>query len=643
MRTVGGCVGALLGVLALLTAASPVPASAVPGDGAPAAAPTLSLAELGAVGPLELYGQTGTATLTVPVPPGLRPGTLNAVVERPVFLRSAVLTVVQNRRTVAEVPLPPEPRASLSIPLDGVIVENNALTVTIHSYLLPEDGYCLDPTNPLRLVDGSVTFTGTEAVPVAIADFLPPVLRRLTIAIPDEPSLAESDAALRLGTAVAAQYRQQNVGVEVTALPDGQGLPPAASAPLERQVAIREGPDPGLSLQGGPGVPVLRISGPAAELTNQTRLLASDLRRLAVSSGAVVGPLEKTPQLPGDSLTLRELGEIALSAQALAPQVTIGIDATRLGRSARDIRIHLQGSYTPAPENIGAQLVVRVGDEVIDRWAAQPDGVIDRWVQLPDRVLQRFTSVDVAMEIAGVTGRCGEFAPLTLTIDDDSVVQSAAADPPVPPGLQSLPQAMLPRIEIGLGAERFADTARAMAILAGLQQVSALPLDTAAVEFAQAADGVSPAVLIAAEGWDRDDIPLPVALSEGELTVDAVDTAGQTVTLRLDPTVGLGSLQAVFDGRRSLLIATSNGAPGQLDRLLGWLNDDPRRWAPLDGSALLSAPGRDPVTVPASAASQAAPRESGAGNTAVIWVAAGVFAAAVIAGAVLLLLRRRRA
>ena len=41
--------------------------------------------------------------------------------------------------------------------------------------------YCLDPTNPLRLTNVTVTYNGVEAVPTAVADFLPPILRRLTI------------------------------------------------------------------------------------------------------------------------------------------------------------------------------------------------------------------------------------------------------------------------------------------------------------------------------------------------------------------------------------------------------------------------------------------------------------------------------
>ncbi|MGB2920523.1 MAG: hypothetical protein WA944_10315 [Mycobacterium sp.] len=62
------------------------------------------------------------------------------------------------------------------------------MSVTLRTYLLPVDGYCLDPTNPLRLSDGSISFAGVEQAPAAVADFLPPVLRQLTIFVADDPT-----------------------------------------------------------------------------------------------------------------------------------------------------------------------------------------------------------------------------------------------------------------------------------------------------------------------------------------------------------------------------------------------------------------------------------------------------------------------
>ena len=60
----------------------------------------------------------------------------------------------------------------------------------------------------------------------------------------------------------------------------------------------------------------------------------------------------------------------------------------------------------------------------------------------------------------------------------------------------------------------------------------------------------------------------------------------------------VGSLQTVFDGQRSVLIATSSGSAAQLDELLRWLSSDPQRWPGLNGRAIISLPGQTPVAIP---------------------------------------------
>lgn len=141
------------------------------------------------------------------------------------------------------------------------------------------------------------------------------------------------------------------------------------------------------------------------------------------------------------------------------------------------MRVHLRGSYTPLPAAIGGQLVASIAGEVIDRWPADASGTVDRWVDVPDRLLQRYTSLGLRLDIAGDTGRCGEFQPLTLTIDGDSPVLSSPAEPPVPGGFQSIPQSLMPRAAVGVDGG-FDDTRRAVAIMTGLQRLSALPIDT---------------------------------------------------------------------------------------------------------------------------------------------------------------------
>lgn len=640
--------GALQVIVAMLVAFVLLPAgmaNAAPEDGAALAnSPTLPLTVLGSDPDLALYGQQGSSTLTFPVPPGMIPTSLNITSQLPVNVRTGTLTVAQEGRILARVDIPVGPPGPIVIPLDGVRVVGNAVTLLLQAYLLPIEGYCLDPTNPLRLTDITLSFAGAERPPATVAEFLPPVLRKLVIFVGAQPSQAESDAVVRIATAVVAHYGKQYPAVEVKALTDRDVPPVDGGGQFERQIVIAEGPDNGVSLYdvGGP-VRALLISGAANQLTNQARLLGSDISALAVSSKAVAGPLESTPQLPADTTTIRRMGQPGVNATALNPQVGIALDQTRMGRPVHGLRVHLQGSYTPLPAAIGGQLVVTIAGQTIARWPAEATGVVDRWIDIPDRLLQRYTTLAVQVNISGPTGRCGEFQPITLTIDGDSAVQTSAASPPVPAGFQSMPQSLMPRVQIGIGPDAFADTGRAVQIMTVLQRLSALPIDTAVMPLQQAVDSPNPALLISADGWAQQGIDLPVSTSPapGPTTLGTVDDDGNPTTLTLDPGVRFGSLQTVFDGRRALLVATSNGAAGELDRLLDYLTADVRNGSIIDGIAVLGVPGRSPIVVAGEQADGTASSPIADGRPGWVIAAGAVLLGLLVAGLAALSLRRR--
>lgn len=629
-------------LLAFMVVAGAPGTHAAPGD--VATAPVLSLESLGFGRSLSFYGLQADTTLTLPVPAGLVPAALNGFVDAPPNLLSGVVTVIQEDRTIARVPLPSADRAPISIPLTGVRVVDNSATIRLHVNLTPPQDDCIfDPANPLRLSDVGLVFAGAEAPPTTVGEFLPPVLQQLTVFIPSAPTPVESDSAIKLTALIAAHYGRQQTRITLRTL-DGSTVPPAAAAAFERQIVIREGRDAGVALQPGPGFPSLLITGPAGAISNQIRLMTSKLWTLALSSKAVAGPLVPVAQLVPDLTTIRDLGQPGVNATALTnPRVVIPLDQTRIGRAVRNMRVHLQGSYTPLPSNLGGQVTVGVGGNNLVRWATDNTGTIDRWIDIPDRLLTRFTDLDVAVEATGNTGRCGEYQPITLTIDGATEVQSELADPPVPLGFQSLPQALMPRVLVGMkGNNAFADTARAVEIVAGLQRLSARPLDLEVVPFPQALAAAQPAVLISADGWDSKDLTLPVAAgAAGPITVAASDGAGNPATLTLDPAQRFGSLQTLYHGGRALLIATSNGDAAQLDSLLSWLRRDNRNWSALDGMALVAMPGHDPVLVKPDP--QQAPAPSPGVPAWALWLGGGVVAAVALAVGLALVRRRKKA
>ncbi|SPM35290.1 hypothetical protein MRAB57_3113 [Mycobacterium rhizamassiliense] len=644
---------ALAGVIGFLTLSAP-PSWGAPSDsGTSADSTTLSLADVGSAPMLEFWGVTSSQQLTVPVLHGLVPSTFNATVELPINLRSGTMTVTQDQRSLARLNLPATDQTPIVIPLAGAEVHDNWLTVTLRTYLAPQENQCLYPWSPLRLLNGTITYTGAEQAPTTVAHFLPPVLHKLTIFVPPSPSTAESDTAIQLATSAAEHYGRQVPEITVNPLPEGQSGPPTGPGPLERQIVVKEGPDSGLILQGSPNAPWLLISGPLnrADETD-IAVLFSDLSQLALAPKASAEALKPIVHFPGNSTTIRDLGQPFANATSLQPRVSIGLDQTRFGRSIHSVRVHLQGSYTPTPPNVGGQVEVLVGEETIDHWPTDGGGTIDRWVDVPDRLLQRYTNVDVLLDVAANIGHCGDFYTagngnqmLTLKINGDTTIQSGPAAPPVPDGMQSMPQALMPRVQVGIEPHSFGDTWRAAQIMVGLQRISPIPIETTVTTVQQAIDSSNPAVVISPDGWNHGEVVLPVSAgSSGPITVNAFSSGGKPTRITLDPAMHFASLQTVFTRNRSLLVATSNGASIQLDELLRWLNSDNKHWQRLKGVAVVAAPGQDPVTVehaPVIGAAQAAAAGTHSDNGWLWWFGAAWLGVAVLGGGVILFRSRR--
>jgi hypothetical protein len=606
--------------------------------------PTISLADLGSQSTVAFYvnRDVSSTSLTFPVPPGLTPVAMRTRIELPINLRFGNLAVTQGNRTISRQLLPAEDLAEVVIPLNGVEVSGGWVDLTLTMTAVPLEAYCWDEIAPIRLVDGAVSFDGGERPPTTVADFLPPVLRKVTIGVPGKPSQSETAAAVQVAAGVAKRNGQPEV--VVVPLPGGASTLPVPAGPLERQIVVKEGPKKGLSLQDGPGPASLLVSGAGNELAEQARLLTDDALRYAVSAGSVAQALPDPP-LESEATTVGQLTGGGLSSEAMWPRVGIEMDQTRWGYPLGGVSVRLLGSHTPLPNSFGGEVIASVGSETVERWPTEAAGTIDRTVTIPDRLLKRFTSLEITVRTTGDPGRCGDYLPILLRIDGDTAVTVQRAETPSPQGFQSLPQALGPRIQMGIGPDAFGDTVRAAQIMVGLQRASWLPLLADVTSLDQAMNSAEPAVLISADGWKDKPLALPFSVDQGRVDVTGVDAQGQSATLNLDPAKGFGSLQTVFDGQRTVLVATSTGGPGQLDDLLRYLSAQPGRWAGLDGRAILSAPGVPPITVPVPKVDYAVtPQNSPQADSEErwFWWAVGGVAAVAALGAVAILVRARR-
>lgn len=436
----------------------------------------------------------GQATrLTVPSPAGSVPSMLDAVLTVPAWLDRGWVDVESDGRPITRITLDnTAPTTAVSIPLAAVPTVDGAIALDLIPSLIPDDRYCPDPaSDAVRLIDATVAYQGQPAVPGTIADFLPVVLRTLTLFVPSDGDRETITAATIVATSVIHHYGAQPVRVAVR--PDSELAGAAPDGPFERSVVLAKNSDAGVELiyPVDQAPPRMYLTGTGSDLTDQARLITSDLSDIAVSTAASAGPSSATAQLPPESITLDDLGIGTVTGSGGATATaSITIDQTRLGRSASNLSVHLIGSYTPGAGSVRAT----VNGSPLAVWEADDTGRLDRWIDVPNSALSRVETLDISVDHPSTTGGggCSAAADTSVTVDGSTLVRSSDSTTPVPLGLRSMPQALMPQFEIAMADESYAGVVRAVTMATGLQRLSSLPLLPEVVSMEQALDGSAP-------------------------------------------------------------------------------------------------------------------------------------------------------
>ncbi|MBE7191065.1 MAG: hypothetical protein INR66_01120 [Gordonia polyisoprenivorans] len=586
-------------------------------------------------------------SLIVPVDPGTAPSELRGTAQLPPGVSGGTVDAYSGDTFLSRVVLGPAPSAPVRWSLAGIPVTDNAADITLRTDLTGEGTCRFDPETPFRVVGMTVSYSGNPTIPATVTDFLPPVLTAIDLFVPATPSPTEASAAIDLATAVVGRYKPTPIAIRTRALP-ASGAPDVAQDPTVRQIVLSENAPRGTALRTGPFGPYLQIGGRGTDLLTQSQLITSSLSSVAVASSAIAGQTAAAPQVTPTIRTLADLGVgDSESSGTGRADIGFGLDQTRLGGPTHDVRFEVRGTYTPLPSNGGGRIVVRSGTTTIASWPADATGSVDQWVDVPDRLLRRYIDLTVSLERGDDQGGCDQAQRISISLDPTAPVQFTRADPPIPTGLGSMPQALQPRAQFAWTRGDLADVSRAVTIAAGLQSLTVTPLGVDVVPIDEARASSTPAVIIDADGSARDIPTLPVSARGDVVTLDPLAAnaqAGRRQSLTLSPTVKLGALQVTRSNGRSVLVASSNGNPAQLDAVLRWLTADPRRWSNLDGAALLAVDDRTPVLIPQPDSTDTTAADTGGGSdSGVIVATAGTVAAVlVVAGAAWFVWRRVR-
>lgn len=598
---------------------------------------------LGVAEVLEFRDRSAEVAVPIPVPAGLTPRTLSTTVQFPVDLERGHLEAWSGDLLLDRIELDgAEDTVRLDIPLVGARIRSGVLDLTLRTVLHSRGEVCPDWSDrSLVLRDSEVDFEGEPEPPRVLADFIPSVVNRLEIYLPDEPSIAEAEAAAQLATTSAAAFGRRGMDIEVLSA-SGPRAPTAT--PFTRRAEIRESDQTRIELTDEE-VPTAIISGDAATLARETRSVSSDLWSLAVAGSATLNSSAPAPRALVTEGTLDELGIGSRSARSVGTvSAAFGLDQTSLARVSGDVTIDLVGTYSPPPSDRSGLIVVTAGQTVLDSWTADQAGIIERTVTVPAGALGRYTDISVSLQTAGAGAACGVLQPLTMILDGSSRVQISEPTSPAPAGFDSLPQALMPRMQVATASGSLDDTARAVTILAELQALSASPLLPEWVPMDVLLDGNVPGLLVTSESAPSQ-LDLPLTLTSGRTLEVMGAQEGEPATLRFYEDIDFASMQVVEDGDRALLVASTSSGSGELDRTLEWLGVEQERWSMLTGNVLFTAPGREPLelsTAEAVEVEAADPASTNGVNTALLVGLVVTVAGVGIAGLVWAVVRRRR-
>lgn len=589
--------------------------------------------------------------VTVPSPAGSIPSSLNAILTTPAWLDRGWVDIEAGGRPITRIELDRESTSTpISVPLSAAPTADGVIALDLIPVLIPSDRYCPNPSSDaVRLIDASVDYVGQPTLPRTIAEFLPVLLRQLTVFVPVEPDRETATAATMVATSIVHHYGAQPVRVVVRPDSELQGATP--DGPFERSIVLRENSDAGAELVYplDQAPPRMYLTGTGADLTDQARLLTSNLSAIAVATAATAGPAAPKAVLPSESTTLDDLGIGTVTGSGgSTATASMTLDQTQLGRSAADLSVHLTGSYTPGTGALRAT----VDGSPLAVWEADESGRLDRWIDIPNTDLGRIVTVDVSVDHPSDPGSdCRSGAHSTVTVDGSTQVRSSGSSTPTPLGWESIPQALMPRFGIALADESFTGVVRAITMAAGLQRLSGRPLMPEVVSMDRALDGSAPAVVIAPAADLPEEVTLPMSAS-GDTTLRVADPGsdGDPAELTIDTARPFATVQVTSVHDKAVVVASWNSTPAELDAVLSWLGADSARWFSLSGDILFAASGTDPIPLSSSELSGAADRGADSGGersdrtrTLVVGLGSAVLAVAcVVALAFAIRARRSR-
>jgi hypothetical protein len=467
---------------------------------------------------------------------------------------------------------------------------------------------CPRVTNqPAQISDLVLVLAGDTAAPNSVAEFLPPILDRVVIDVPEPITSDIAEGVLKLTARLVSKYSDQPVAVVVRS---SKTAPALQTEPFTRHFRLVEAPQPARSS--------IKLARPTDATAGSTTGSGTDtVLELRGTGNAFGGAAEF---IGSQAFTTSFTNEVVFkpgkdkdTKKARAKQFRVNLDQLRRGTSAQGVN-RAKVQFSARQSDVGGpsvRMTLRITGRVIAisgptrkatvRLSANGRALASKDVALGDgftltgaiepRVVTRENQVvvesDAILDGSGInSSKCTAGAVIRLELDANSVVSSEAGVA-VEAGFDRFPQAFHDGFDVAMSPMNIDELAAASYIVAGLQEHAQPMLNPSVVDW-PTGPVKNPSLLVGGtvaqvQRLRPPLVPGPLTIESDGTGVGAVASGGTPQTLTV--------LEA-FDtkGVDQLLLATS-AKTSELSKLADKVRALQGGWTRLAGDVYVLADG----------------------------------------------------
>jgi len=638
----------------------------------------LSLTAAGA-DEVRFSGATGSTRFDLPVPAGLEPVALDGImVSAPDIVGGSIEYVLPGvatrvvtfdqatddgeRDTVATTRSESAGRTDVQMDLSAGTLTTGRLPITLLHSLRADDDFCgRDDVGGWAEFRGAFLLEGEPTAPDTIAEFATPLLQQLEIVIPDSPSDAEVEAAVRLGASLRRASLNPEVDIDVVADGDASSADDLDTL-TGRRVVIERSAETRVFLDTEATVPTLVVTASDDDASRSvTDSIVSTFGTIAVVDEIAIGITETAvdggaasddlgPVALDDGVTSRfefaDLGLVRERRSGLGVmESSFSTNQALLGGpiETTDLSIHLVHTEPP-PDSVATASIVVNGILVSSRNLDL--GPTDFDIRLEGSSLPRGLTIEVVVDYAPPGGQCRpRDAEFTWQVEPFESTIDVSGGQVLDAGFERFPQNLTGGVMIGLDDRSPFGVEVATRLFTAVERSGGVALRPSVVSVSEAVDSDLPALLIDGSGSVFETAAAPIGLDPIRVREDQP----RFDALRVDTDDALAVLQAWADENHDLMAVTWQEGSEQSARdvvtlLLERLDTANASFSSLTGDVLVVSASAPPANLSLTgAATVPTPVRLAPPYRGRILSILGIgVACVVVAGAIWLVRRRRR-